>query len=91
MNKNEDQKNAPKEPERLLAEITTAMKTLQMLNCWTCLLLFKWRQKAETSGPDDNKTRRTWTPLRSPENFAMRQKGSGTDLLASRGAQFSFA
>jgi hypothetical protein len=28
MNEEEDRRNAPKDPDRLLAEITTAMKTL---------------------------------------------------------------
>jgi hypothetical protein len=28
MNENDDRRNAPKEPDRVLAEITTAMKTL---------------------------------------------------------------
>ena len=28
MNENDDRRNAPKEPDRLLAEITTAMKML---------------------------------------------------------------
>jgi hypothetical protein len=28
MNENDDRRNAPKEPERVLAEITTVMKTL---------------------------------------------------------------
>ena len=53
MNEEDDQRNAPKDPDRLLAEITTAMKNAAgRRTAPFCSARLKWRRKKERpAGP----------------------------------------